>query len=247
MKRHHPYKLWSQYTRRQQRAKWISLRWKITQASRTGGHGLYWTQEDESSPPANALCNQWTDIYVPALDGHTIWNMYLTTVRSAMWEAAEDLARTRIEQCLTPAERAESLAYLRHCFSFTRIPGTKSYEMNLNQEEPSFVSLAGQTKRHATELETRKIIESGELNLLHPIQEGWEFAHDYAYGVGVNAIVAASQLTPETISAFVQRFLANTPFRGELPPALLATSSKATEHAEAHTSIGFAQSRALKC
>lgn len=195
-------------SRRERRNAWVKLRWKITQAARRGGpHGYLDRHVEEPDKPLEYL--QWADVHVLGSDGRTVWNMALITVRRHAWDRVAEAARNDVSARMTPEEHALEAEALDLDAMFERIPRAESPGKGVYyrlRERPLVVhaSLNGRSVTQAQHERERELMSEG----LAPVHEHWTLHHDYAFGVGVHAVVAADGLTRGTMEAFVERFMA---------------------------------------
>lgn len=201
-------------SRHQQRDAWIRLRGQIRRSDRPDAPYLLGHPFEPDRP---ALWNQWEDIYLLGQDGRMVWNVSLVTVRRACWNAVCTASEALVESRLNAEERAAEHARLRALFSrecLIPIPGTRMKEWR-RPAPLKHLSLGGLTRNEAQEEEQRRLLKEDRPS----IHEGWTLHHDYAYGIGVHAVVEADQLDADALAGFVERFraLGEKPYSSPTP------------------------------
>lgn len=190
-----PFSRWSAHL---QRDAWIRLRTRIRAASPWGQENLYLGRHlDEPDRPV--LWNQWDDITFLGLDGRTIWNAALITVRRELWGEVDGQARDEVRARLSEEDRRAESADLDNMFVKSTHNGRPVYELRfIERRHPS---LDGKTTQEAEQDVARRIMQSPP-----PVFEKWTFHRDYAYGIGLHATLEVDEITPATLKAFVERF-----------------------------------------
>lgn len=123
------------------------------------------------------------------------YNATLHTARMAYREAIEDAAwEASFER--QPMSALESGPITE------RIPGTERFRF-IEREPERFVALDGLTRAEWTAGEAAAIAASGTVT----VREGWTLHHDYAMGIGLEAVVDEESLTFAVIGAFIERFM----------------------------------------
>ncbi len=185
--------------RRQQRDSFIRLRQKIRNRIAIDG-GQFLSRHVLNEPGRPAIFNQWADVYFLGGDGLTIWNASIVTATSEFWETAEDMAHSRAWDMLTPEEQK---AEAEMKFEPIWVNGQRMYRM---LERPVFTydKFGGLTFRDYQEKINEEIIQNDP----PAIFESFTLDRSYRYGIGLNMVIHATEITRTSIEDAISRFRA---------------------------------------
>lgn len=193
--RHHkPRTPWAQRPRRQRKSALIRLKNDIRANAKWLG-GLFMTRDVING-------NDWADVYFLSADGKDFYNATLETARCAYAERLMDAG----------FEYAESLAPMPD-FAFGPVdPATGCVELLPEPPNPAF---GGKNRYEVAKDKAAELASQGAC----PVFETIEIDRTYRYGIGLHATIDTPELTIESVSSFIESFLASgeSPFTGTRP------------------------------
>ena len=223
--------------RRKQRESFIRLRQKIrNNIASDGGH--FFSRHILDEPGRPAIYNQWADVYFLGGDGLTIWNTTIVSAACEFWETVEDMAHSRAWEMLVPEEQnAEAEKKFEPIWS----NGKRMYRM---LERPVFTydKFGGLTFCDYQEKITEEIIQ----NKPPAIFESFTLDRSYRYGIGLDMVIHAQEITRHSIEDAIRRFraigeknwCAEQPIpRNELPQESMKAAFRKIEINAGHTEI----------
>jgi hypothetical protein len=154
---------------------------------------------DESGRPD--ICNQDFEFYFLGLDGHTIWNCHLETAASDYWEKIDALAFEKSWELYSEddALRVRDGFIPVYCDTSGRL---LHYTMRGQPNRPEF---GGKTRSEFVDEYATKLIRE-DVGDTAPIFPRFEIHKDYAYGLGLHAVLDLPVINREVIEAMITHF-----------------------------------------
>lgn len=140
--------------------------------------------------------NGWVDGYFLSARSTVFYNFALETTRHAYKEAVWDAAWER--SCTVAPDREPEL--LKHA---VKDPKTGNYSVQPSRRTV-YPELDGLTRVEWVRNQLRAIADARTIRVF----ERWSLHPEYVHGVGLHAAIDVDYLTPESVNAFIARFLA---------------------------------------
>ena len=145
--------------------------------------------------------SQWVDVYFTGRNRYTLWNNEIITTQVAMEDAFHSSAFDTVwGQLSLPVQERESKIETK------AILRTSPKQMRMHEwvrlpeiQYPQFEDRTFQKECDRLEAESRKALPS-------PVAESFKLDRSHAYGIGLHAIVAETNLNRAAIERTIQRF-----------------------------------------
>lgn len=185
-------------SRRRQRDAYIRLRWRILQQVPENG-GMFSCPLPLGVPNGPDAPGQWFDFQFLGLDGRTIWDATILTAQQATRDQVSDLVWRRARDMLTEAEQEYEFHLRREVHHDA--DGRKYYE-SIRSKPHGHDAFGGLTFN-----EYRRKAEADMLRNDPPvIRESYHLDPSYRYGIGLDMVVNAPEITREVIEDAIRHF-----------------------------------------
>ena len=144
----------------------------------------------------------WVDVVFPGLDRFTLWNAAFITTQMAKNYLASEQAHEQISARLAAANQTHETRWTKHLIPRKRAGEQRMYRMEFAPEK-YYDCLDGQTYRQACDALEQTLMQS-----LPTPPERFDIDRNYAYGIGLNAVVNAANLDAAVIEQTIARFRA---------------------------------------
>jgi len=187
--------------RRKRRNAVVRLGWKIRRNVAQTGISEFWTDQLLEDPEDPERQHQWADVYLLGSDRLTLWNAEIITSRLAMSDAIRERAFTAAWARLNADEQERESS-----FETVAVPRKRAGGMRLRE-------WVRQPDVHYPQFDMRTFAQECErledhIRATEPPKIGESFAtdRDYAYGIGLHAVVAETNINRDAIVRTIQRF-----------------------------------------
>lgn len=206
-------KPFSELSRHKQRDLYIRLRGQIkNHKKKYSEHFLSRHVLDEPNRPA--LFDQDADFYFLGLDGHTIWNAFLSSANHEYWRLIDELASQKSEELLPSPDYNIKDMFIPIYDASGRLA---HYTMRENepQTHPEF---GGKTRSKFESDYAQKLIREDTGNII-PIYEEFRIEPGFKYGVGLYITIDAPTINIEVFETAIARFraLGEKPWKSSTP------------------------------
>lgn len=145
--------------------------------------------------------HDWIDLTFLGTDHSTLWNAEFLTTRMVAQDKARAWAFEHAHAQLTPEERQQEFAMKWKAVPRSRPSAPRLMEL-LRQPEIQYAKFESRTFREECErLETQYAANNAQ-----PVAESFTTHRNYAYGIGLTAVVAEENLDCAAIVRTIQRF-----------------------------------------
>ena len=187
--------------RHKQRNAVARLGWKIQRSAIQTGITEFWTDELLEDPSEPERQHQWTDVYFLGRDRFTLWNAEIITTKLALDDAIRERAFTASWARLSTDEQTRQSSFETIAVPRKRAGGMRLREW-VRQPDVHYPQFDMRTFNQECErLET-------DIRATEPPEIGESFTtdHQYAYGIGLHAVVAETNINHDAIVRTIQRF-----------------------------------------
>ena len=184
--------------RHKRRSAVVSLGWQI--ARRTDG-AEFWTDHLLEDPEDPHRIHRWVDINFLSADRLTLWNAEFITTQLAVEDVIHTRAFRETDARLSPDESEAEFRWEWKSVPLKR-PGDLRAKELLRRPDRHYSQFEGRTFNQECErLEALYLLSDPPL-----ITERFEIDRGYAYGIGLHAVVAETNLNRVAIERTIQRF-----------------------------------------
>ena len=189
--------------RRKRRNAVVRLGWKIQRDAIQTGVTEFWTDHLLEDPDEPERQHQWTDVYFLGSDRFTLWNAEIITTKLAIDDAIRERAFTTAWARLNADEQKRESS-----FETIAVPRKRAGDMRLRE-------WVRQPDVHYPQFDMHTFAEECEQVEAHirateppEISESFTTDRGYAYGIGLHAVVAETNINLDAIVRTIQRFRA---------------------------------------
>lgn len=187
--------------RKKRRDAVVRLGWRIQRSAMQTGTTEFWTDELLDDPVDPERQHQWSDIYFLGRDRFTLWNADIITTKLGMEDAIRERAFTTAWACLNADQHKREST-----FETTAEPRKRAGDIRLRE-------WVRQPDAHYPQFDMRTFAQECErledhIRITEPPKIGESFTTDpeYAYGIGLHAVVAETNMNHDSIVRTIQRF-----------------------------------------
>lgn len=184
--------------RHKRRSAVVRLGWQIAQ--RTDGAG-FWTEHLLEDPDEPNRIHRWVDVTFLSADRFTLWNAEFITTQLAKEDAIHARAFSETNALLSADESEAEFKWEWKSVPLKR-PGDLRARELLQRPDRHYSQFEGRTFNQECERLEALYFESDP----PVITERFEIDRGYAYGIGLHAVVAETNLDRTAIERTIQRF-----------------------------------------
>lgn len=188
--------------RHRRRALVIQLQGRMLRNAHYTGSALFDSHQLLIDPEEPNRPHAWVDVVFPGLDRLTIWNAAFITTQMARSDLASSHVHEEISARLAAANETYESRLTWHLIPRKRPGEQRMYRMEFAPEK-HYDFLDGQTFSQACEALEQTLVQS-----LPTPPERFEIDRNYAYGIGLHAVVNVGNFDAAAITQTIARFRA---------------------------------------
>ncbi|OYT93730.1 MAG: hypothetical protein CFE43_03180 [Burkholderiales bacterium PBB3] len=179
----------------------VQLRWRIARSDEEHAQHGFWTDHLLIDPVDPQRIHDWIDLTFIGADRCTLWNAEFLTTRMVAQDKAREWAFEHAHAQLSPQESQREFSMQWKAVPRARPSAPRLMEL-LPQPKIHYAKFEGRTFREECDrLETLYAASNA-----NPVGESFTTHRNYAYGIGLTAVVDEENLDCAAIVRTIQRF-----------------------------------------